>query len=52
VERKGRSKTDFDLVIACTALEHGATLITNDAALKDGAIGDLVVEDWLAGDVP
>ena len=52
LERKGRSKTDFDLVIACTALEHGATLITNDAALKDGAIGDLLVEDWLAGDVP
>jgi predicted nucleic acid-binding protein len=47
VERKGRSKTDFDLVIACTALEHGATLITNDAALKDGAIENLVVEDWL-----
>jgi tRNA(fMet)-specific endonuclease VapC len=50
VERKGRSKTDFDLVIACTALEHGATLITNDAALKDGAIEGLVVEDWFAGD--
>ena len=50
VERKGRSKTDFDLVIACTAIEHGATLITNDAALKDGAIEGLVVEDWLAGD--
>ena len=50
VERKGRSKTDFDLVIACTALEHSATLITNDAALKDGAIEGLVVEDWLAGD--
>lgn len=50
VERKGRSKTDFDLVIACTALEHGATLITNDAALKDGAIEGLVAEDWLAGD--
>jgi len=47
VERKGRSKTDFDLVIACTALEHGATLITNDAALKDGAIEHLFVEDWL-----
>ncbi len=49
VERKGRSKTDFDLVIACTALEHGATLITNDAALKDGTIAHLVVEDWLGG---
>ena len=48
VERKGRSKTDFDLVIACTALEHGATLITHDAALKDGTIENLAVEDWLA----
>ena len=51
-ERKGRSKTDFDLVIACTALEHEATLITNDAALKDGAIENLVVEDWLGGTEP
>ena len=50
VEGKSRSKTDFDLVIACTALEHGATLITNDAALEDGAIEDLVVEDWPAGE--
>jgi len=24
-------------MIACTALEQGATLVTNDAALKDGA---------------
>lgn len=52
VERKGRSKTDFDLVIACTALEHGATLITNDAALKDSAIENLVVEDWLGATEP
>jgi predicted nucleic acid-binding protein len=48
VERKGRSKTDFDLVITCTALGHGATLITHDAALKDGAIANLVVQDGLA----
>ncbi len=47
LERKGRPKTDFDLVIACTAVEHGAVLVTNDAALKDGAIEGLVVEDWL-----
>ena len=47
VERHGRRKSDFDLVIACTALEHGAVLVTNDAALKDGAIDGLVVEDWL-----
>jgi predicted nucleic acid-binding protein len=26
VERRGRSKSDFDLMIACTALEHEATL--------------------------
>jgi tRNA(fMet)-specific endonuclease VapC len=45
---RGRPKGDFDLVIACTALEHGATLLTNDAALKDGDIDGLSVEDWLA----
>jgi len=49
VERKGRPKSDFDLVIACTALEHDATLITNDTGLKDGAIEGLMVEDWLGG---
>jgi tRNA(fMet)-specific endonuclease VapC len=45
---RGVAKSDFDLVIACTALEHGATLVTNDGALKDGAIAGLVVEDWLS----
>lgn len=52
VERLGRRKSDFDLVIACTALEHGAVLVTNDAALKDGAIEGLVVEDWLDSGAP
>ena len=52
LERKGRPKTDFDLVIACTAIEHGAVLVTNDAALKDGAIEGLVVEDWLDSGAP
>jgi hypothetical protein len=47
LERKGRPKTDFVLVVACTALEHGATLITNDAGLKDGAIESLRVADGL-----
>lgn len=51
VERVGRPKSDFDLVIACTALEQQATLVTHDAALKDGTIEGLVVEDWL-GDLP
>jgi len=31
-------------MIACTAIEHEAALVTHDAALKDGAIGGLVVE--------
>lgn len=48
VERVGRSKSDFDLLIACSALEHGATLVTNDGALKDGDILGLAVEDWIA----
>jgi tRNA(fMet)-specific endonuclease VapC len=52
VERHGRRKSDFDLVIACTALEQGAVLVTNDAALKDGAIVGLVVEDWLSAALP
>ncbi len=47
VERRGRSKSDFDLMIACTALEHGGILVTHDAALKDAAIAGLVVEDLL-----
>lgn len=50
IEQQGRRKSDFDLIIACTALEQQATLVTNDAALKDGAIKGLTVEDWLARD--
>ena len=48
VERGGRPKSDFDLVVACTALEHGATLVTHDGALKDGSVPGLVVDDWLS----
>ena len=44
---RGVAKSDFDLLIACSALEHGATLVTNDGALKDGTIAGLAVEDWL-----
>jgi predicted nucleic acid-binding protein len=47
VESKGRAKSDFDLLIACCALEHNSVLVTNDGALKDNAIDDLVVQDWL-----
>lgn len=45
---RGRPKTDFDLLIACTALVHTAVLVTHDAGLQDGSIEGLVVEDWLA----
>ena len=47
VEKVGRPKSDFDLMIACTAIEQGAILVTHDTALKDGTIANLVVEDWL-----
>lgn len=47
IESIGRPKSDFDLMIACTALEQNATLVTHDAGLKDGVIAGLIVEDWL-----
>ncbi len=47
VESRGVRKSDFDLVIACTALHYDAVLVTHDGALKDGSIEGLVVEDWL-----
>jgi tRNA(fMet)-specific endonuclease VapC len=47
VESKGRTKSDFDLLIACCATTYGNVLVTNDAALKDGAIEGLITQDWL-----
>lgn len=44
---RGIVKTDFDLVIAATALEHGATLVSHDGALLDGSIEGLSTVDWL-----
>jgi len=44
---RGIAKSDFDIVIACTALEAGATLVTHDRAMHDGSIAGLPVEDWL-----
>ncbi len=41
------AKSDFDLLIACTALVESATLVTDDRALLDGRIESLVVENWL-----
>jgi tRNA(fMet)-specific endonuclease VapC len=48
LRKAGRAKSDFDLAIASIALVHDATLITHDAALLDGSIIGLLVEDWLA----
>lgn len=49
---RGRPKGDFDLLIACTALEQGAILVTNDGAPKDGTIDGLRTEDWVAPHLP
>jgi predicted nucleic acid-binding protein len=46
--RQGVIKQDIDLHIAATAIEAGATLVTNDGALLDGTIPDLIVENWNA----
>ena len=46
LERRGVNKQDADLHIAATAIEAGATLVTNDRALLDGTIPGLSVENW------
>jgi tRNA(fMet)-specific endonuclease VapC len=46
--RRGIIKQDIDLHIAATAIETGATLVTNDGALLDGTIPGLTVENWKA----
>jgi tRNA(fMet)-specific endonuclease VapC len=45
---RGRLKADFDLMIAATALELGATLVTDDGPLLGGDITGLLVDNWLA----
>ena len=52
LERRGLVKTDFDLVIACTALSLNATLVTNDQSLLDGSIPNLQTENWLSDTNP
>lgn len=47
LESRGIVKSDFDLLIACTALEHDAVLVTSDRGLLDRSIPELRVEDWL-----
>jgi tRNA(fMet)-specific endonuclease VapC len=43
---RGIAKSDLDLLIAASALDLGATLVTHDQALLDGTIAGLIVEDW------
>ena len=43
---RGRGKADIDLLIAATAVEEGAVLVTDDAALLAGDIPGLTVENW------
>ena len=47
LRQKGIAKSDVDLLIATTALEHGATLVSNDSALLAGDVPELVVESWV-----
>lgn len=44
---RGRLKSDFDLMIAATALELGATLVTDDGDLLSGDIAGLIVDNWV-----
>ena len=41
----------YDLLIAATALEHGATLVTNNVR-EFVRVPGLLVEDWLASERP
>lgn len=49
--RAGRGVTlsDFDLVIASTAVEHDAVLVTDDRGLLQAPINALRAENWLEG---
>ena len=47
LQTRGRAKSDFDLLIACSALEADAVLVTADRSLLDGAIPGLRSENWL-----
>jgi tRNA(fMet)-specific endonuclease VapC len=48
LESRGLAKSDFDLLIASSALEADAVLVTSDRSLLDGAIAGLRAENWLA----
>ncbi len=47
LEKSGKSKTRIDLMVAATAIEIGATLVTHDSDLDpDHMPPGLKVEDW------
>jgi len=48
LESRGVTKSDFDLLIACTALVQDAVLVSSDRALLDGSIAGLRAENWLS----
>lgn len=48
LESRGVVKSDFDLLIACSAIEQDAVLVTNDGGLLDGTIEGLRAENWLS----
>jgi len=47
LERRGKPLGALDLMIAAHAVEHDATLVTNDRAFA--ALSGLRVEDWTTG---
>lgn len=47
LQTRGVTKSDFDLLIACSALEADAVLVSADRALLDGTIPGLRSENWL-----
>jgi tRNA(fMet)-specific endonuclease VapC len=47
LQARGVTKSDFDLLIACSALEEDAILVTADRSLLDGEILGLRSENWL-----
>jgi len=52
LRRRGITKSDADLLIAATALQLGAILVTNDQNLLDGSIRQMLVENWIGSAAP
>ncbi len=48
LRQRGVTKSDADLLVAATAMELSATLVSHDQALLDGSLTNLIAEDWLA----